>query len=371
MEGGITAANYGHNAIMSPTSHAYFDYDLKAIDLEKVYAFDPIPAELPKDKHHFIIGGECNLWSERVPDENNLDSKVFPRILAMSEVLWCYPKERNYSEFYNRVQYHYPILKNKGVNYGFENIAATINSSIKDYEVIITPKAGNKDLTLKHQWKYEWQGETDTNKIQLEALQLIEKEIKLDQSGKLHIQAYKNDKAYGEPTIQHFENHNAIGKTIEYKSEYNQWYTAGGDSGLVDSKTGSLDFRDGNWQGFYGNNVELILDLGELDLSNEEQTISEISINFFQYNNSWIFFPTKVEFWISRDGIKYHKVPTLPNENIQPKERGKLIETFRTGFERQHIRYIKTKATNIKKVPDWHEAAGSKAWIFMDEIIVR
>ena len=56
---------------------------------------------------------------------------------------------------------------------------------------------------------------------------------------------------------------------------------------------------------------------------------------------------------------------------MKPEQRGKLIETFRTGFERQHIRYIKVKAKNIMKVPDWHEAAGSDAWLFMDEIIVK
>ena len=196
-------------------------------------------------------------------------------------------------------------------------------------------------------------------------------DIVLEKSGVFTVQAFKNGKKYGPLFKQHFENHNAIGKTIDYKTNYNQWYTAGGDFGLVDSKTGSLDFRDGNWQGFWGNDAEMVLDLGEIDLNNEEQTISEISINFFQYNNSWIFFPTKVEFSISSDGKYFENVPTLANENIQPTERGKLIETFRTGFERQHIRYIRIKATNIKQVPDWHEAAGSKAWIFMDEIIVK
>jgi hexosaminidase len=359
MEGGITAANSGHNAIMSPTSHAYFDYDLKAIDLEKVYNFDPIPKELAEDKHHFIIGGECNLWSEHVPDEANLDSKVFPRLLAMSEVLWSYPTERNYEAFYKRVQHHYPILKNNGVAYGFENIAATINSEINDGQVIIQPKAGNKDLNLKYSW------DKDSNYTPLT------KELILKESGQLKIQAFKSDKKYGEPTTQSFENHNAIGKTIQYKSEYNQWYTARGDSGLVDSKTGSLDFRDGNWQGFWGNDAEMVLDLGEVNLEDDVQKISEIAINFYQYNNSWIFFPTKVEFSISRYGIHYEHVPTLANQNIKPEARGKHIETFRTGFERQHIRYIQIRATNVKKVPDWHEAAGSKAWIFMDEIIVR
>lgn len=371
IEGGITAANAGHNAIMSPTSHCYLDYDLKAIDLEKVYNFDPIPSELAKDKQHFIIGGEVNMWTEHVPDENNLDSKVFPRLLAMSEVLWSSNKEKNYEEFYNRVQSHYPMLKDLGVNYGDENVPSKIHTTIKDNQVIITPLPRNKDLTLKYTWQYGWYAEIDTVHPKSNEYKNIEKEIALGKSGTLYIQAYKNNKIYGEATAQHYENHIGIGASIKYKNNYNQWYTAGGDSALVDGKTGSLDFRDGNWQGFWGKDAELILDLGEIDLMNEEKKISEVAINFYQYNNSWIFLPTKVSFFISQDGKSYENVPTMANENINPKERGKHIETFRTRFERSHIRYIKVKATNIGKVPDWHEATGSDAWLFMDEIIVK
>ena len=85
MEGGIKAAESGHFAIMSPTSHCYIDYPLDAIDLERVYSFNPIPDSLEADQKKFILGGEVNMWTEHVPDENNLDSKVFPRMLALSE----------------------------------------------------------------------------------------------------------------------------------------------------------------------------------------------------------------------------------------------------------------------------------------------
>ena len=60
MEGGILAAKNQHQAIMSPTSHCYFDYDLEAINLEKVYSFEPIPEELNNEEQKYIIGGECN-----------------------------------------------------------------------------------------------------------------------------------------------------------------------------------------------------------------------------------------------------------------------------------------------------------------------
>ena len=94
MEGGIAAAKSGHDAIMSPTSHCYFDYGLDATDLQEVYSFDPIPSSLTEEEAKHILGGECNMWTERAPQET-IDSKVFPRILAMSEALWS-KAEKNY-----------------------------------------------------------------------------------------------------------------------------------------------------------------------------------------------------------------------------------------------------------------------------------
>ncbi|MDG1477230.1 MAG: family 20 glycosylhydrolase, partial [Vicingaceae bacterium] len=355
MEGGITAANSGHDAIMSPTSHAYFDYDLKAIDLEKVYNFNPIPAELATDKQHYIIGGECNMWTEHVPDEANLDSKVFPRILAMSEVLWSYPEKRNYEEFYNRVQYHYPILKNKGVSYGEETIPVTYFLKPSPSGSYLSLKSAHPSITLKHRFNCET---CDTNFID------YNETIKVNKTGSLQIQPYKNEKKYGELIELPFSHHLAVNSTVTYNTKYSDYYTAGGIEGLIDSKLGSLDFRDGSWQGFSGDNAEITLDLGTI------QEVSTISTNYYQYNNSWIFLPKEVQYSVSSDGEHYINFDSiLPKKPAE--ERGQFIEQFTSAFETIKIRYIKIKAVNIKNVPDWHEAAGSEAWIFMDEIIVK
>ena len=110
MNGGIEAAKHGNKVIMSPTSHAYFDYSIKTTDLKKVYEFDPIPNDLDSVQQKLILGGECNLWSEHIPNEDQLDKMAFPRLLAMSEVLWSYPKERKYTTFLNRVDKHTELL---------------------------------------------------------------------------------------------------------------------------------------------------------------------------------------------------------------------------------------------------------------------
>ena len=71
MNGGIEAAKHGNKVIMSPTSHAYFDYSIKSTDMKQVYHFDPIPTELDSIQKQLVLGGECNLWSEHIPDEKN------------------------------------------------------------------------------------------------------------------------------------------------------------------------------------------------------------------------------------------------------------------------------------------------------------
>ena len=111
MDGGIEAVKHGNRAIMSPTSHAYFDYNIKSTDLKQVYSFDPIPSGLSEKEKTMIIGGECNLWSEHIPDEKELDAKAFPRLLAMAEILWTYPEIREMKmHFINRVSSQYSIL---------------------------------------------------------------------------------------------------------------------------------------------------------------------------------------------------------------------------------------------------------------------
>ena len=123
MEGGIKAAESGHFAIMSPTSHCYIDYPLDAIDLERVYSFNPIPDSLEADQKKFILGGEVNMWTEHVPDDNNLDSKVFPRMLALSEVLWTGTDTSRFDDFQERIDDHFDILDSMNVAYGVETLS--------------------------------------------------------------------------------------------------------------------------------------------------------------------------------------------------------------------------------------------------------
>ena len=352
MEGGLAAANSAHFAIMSPTSHAYFDYDIQAIDLKKVYEFNPIPDSLPIDKHAFILGGECNLWSEHIPTQNKLDQQVFPRLLAMSEVLWSAPTVSDYDAFFKRVQGHLSILDELGVNYGMESQAATIKVHQNEKYAQIELLPGNNTLVLKYRWGSS------------EKWIPYEQQIDLNQSDTLWVQAYKNKKPFGDPIFQIFSIHQGVGKMVTYKNDFSAYYPAGESLGLVDGKIGSLDFRDGNWQGFWGEDLEILLKFDHL------QSIESLECNFYQYNNSWIFMPTQVVYSGSKDGKTFEEIAVITSKTA-PEKRGKKIEKFEVKFEPKTFQYIKVVAKNIGKVPNWHEAAGADAWLFIDEIQVR
>jgi len=118
VKGAVTAATKGNKTIVSPLSHTYFDYPSSIRDLEKVYSFDPIPGNLEPEFHKNILGSEACLWTEFVKEEN-VDKMVFPRLLAISELLWSQKKE-NYNAFNLRVKNHYEFLEHNGIVSGSE-----------------------------------------------------------------------------------------------------------------------------------------------------------------------------------------------------------------------------------------------------------
>jgi hexosaminidase len=128
MEGGIAAAREGHDVIMTPTSHVYFDYyqaekskEPLAIGgltpLEKVYDFEPVPAELTAEEGKHVLGAQGNVWTEYMKTTEYVEYMVFPRLLALAEVVWSPRQERNWMDFKRRLPEQLERLGQLGVNY--------------------------------------------------------------------------------------------------------------------------------------------------------------------------------------------------------------------------------------------------------------
>lgn len=128
VKGGIQAAQAGHDVVMTPGSHLYFDHyqsedhqrEPLAIgghtSLARVYSFEPIPAELTPAEARHVLGVQANTWTEYIPDAAQLEYMMFPRALALAEVAWS-PPEKNEADFLRRLPTALAALKKLGVNH--------------------------------------------------------------------------------------------------------------------------------------------------------------------------------------------------------------------------------------------------------------
>lgn len=359
-DGAVEAAKLGHYAIYSPTSHTYFDYDPDNFNLELVYSFNPIPQELAKDERKFILGSEANMWSERAPQET-IDSKLFPRMLALSEVLWKDPHNSeygaNYNEFYSRVQNHYADLTARGIKFGRESKIFEPKSSYDKTkrEFTIEVIQGLKDLVIR----YTTDG-TEPNSNSNE----YKKPIIVQNTSIIKIGAFRDNQKIGKISQLPFKFHKGLNATISLTKRYHEKYKASGQNALIDGIRGTDDFRDGNWQGYEGVDFEAIIDLGS------EQTISKVESSFFFDSNSYIFLPENVVISLSLDGENYFDERKIINE-IPQKNSEILIKNFTGKYDAKQAHYIKLKAESIKVCPDWHPGANAPSWLFVDEIVIE
>ncbi|HRI05323.1 MAG TPA: family 20 glycosylhydrolase, partial [Pyrinomonadaceae bacterium] len=170
---GIAAAKVNRRVIMSPSEFTYFDHPQgkaefeplsigPTITLQRVYDYEPVPRKISTEESRFVIGAQGCVWTEFIKTPSEAEYMVFPRALALAEVLWSKKTNRDYKDFYRRLENELPRLDRGNVNfripepYGFrdQNVALTedaivdLRSPIPNGEIYYTldgtnPHAGS------------------------------------------------------------------------------------------------------------------------------------------------------------------------------------------------------------------------------------
>jgi len=153
------------------------------------------------------------------------------------------------------------------------------------------------------------------------------------------------------------------GRSITLHTEYANQYSGGGDMALIDYQRGNRNWRTGGWQGYWGKDLDALIDLGNV------RPIRRISTGFLQDIRSWIWFPVEVSYEVSTDGEKWEKVASVASRFPDNRE-GTFVEAFSADVSTR-ARYLRVRATNYGVCPDWHPGAGGDAWIFVDEVTVE
>jgi hypothetical protein len=161
------------------------------------------------------------------------------------------------------------------------------------------------------------------------------------------------------------ENHKAIGAIINFVEKYHNNYRNIGDFGLTDGICGNSNSHLSNWLGWWGNDLNVIVDLGQ------NKKVKNLEINCLQATQSWIILPKSVIFTTSEDGVNWTNHPTLLHQ-VPIDDFKSQSHLFSVSLPKKYkARYIKVVAENYGILPEWHNGAGGKAWIFADEIIVK
>ncbi len=147
-EGGIEAAKQNHDVVMTPGSHCYLDHSQSKnedsvtiggyLPLEKVYSYEPIPAALNVAQAKHILGAQGNVWTEYIKNTSKVEYMIFPRMMALSEVLWSPKEKRNWNDFEKRLPVIFERLDREKTNYSksYYDLQATVLPTEDYYGVI-------------------------------------------------------------------------------------------------------------------------------------------------------------------------------------------------------------------------------------------
>jgi len=365
--GAVEAAKQEHNVILTPSSHCYFDYYQSDneneplaiggfLPLEKVYSFNPIPEKLTKEESKYVLGAQGNVWTEYMQTPEKLEYMAFPRAIALAEVVWSSSKNKNYSDFINRLAYFQKRLDLLNVNYANHL-----------YEVKGEFKTSDKNLT------YELKSTSKTHKIYYslnnDALTtLYKKPIILDRSIKIKAAVYNTQKKkLGNYFEEEINIHKAIGQKISLNLSPNEAYNAGGKQALINGISGNNKrYGDKEWLGFSGEDVEITIKF------EAPTNINTITTRFFNANGQWIYSPKEINLQLKlEDGRAISTRKKIENTKS-------LLVDFNLNISQFYPEDKNLKATELKItipsygiIPKGKQGAGHKAWTFIDEIIIQ
>jgi hexosaminidase len=302
-----------------------------------------------------VLGAQANVWTEFITSREHLEYMVLPRMLALSEVLWTPKSEKNYTDFYRRLQNQFVAFEEKGFHYCPGNFTVAIKPSSENGKLFVTLSSEIPDARIYYT--------TNGNDPDATSNQ-YENPIPIDSSVTVKAIIVIHGKVMGvQPAQQKFVMHKAVGKNVTYTNPVSRYYPADGTNTLTDGVRGTTAVNK-YWHGLQGKDLIATIDMGN------ETSIQNITIGCLQHYSDWIFLPQSVTFEISNDGTNFTDLGTVKNA-ISPDEKSAVIKDFTLNFPAQKARYIRVTAKNLGVCPKGHPGEGQPAWIFADEIMVN
>ena len=317
-----------------------------------MYGFNPIPEELNSDEAKYILGAQGNIWTEYMPTTEQVEYMAFPRILAMSEVIWTNAENKNYEDFVSRVENFHKRLDVLDINYAnhlFEINGEMISVNSKSFYKLETLTEG-KDI------RYTLDGNEPTI-----ASEIYISQIPISESIELNASVFNAKEQLGQPFIQNINFHKAVGAKITIDKTPHKAYSGSGAEGLINGINGSDSrYGDKEWLGFWGEDIIVTINFST------PKEINSISTRFHNGNGQWIYAPEEIgfSFKLQEDGRTLNDINRIKNN-------GDIIVNHSYKIEPTTVSQIEIVVKNYGEIPEGKQGAGNKAWTFIDEIIIN
>ena len=368
MAGGIEAAKMGHDVIMTPNTHVYFDYYQTAdtddeplaiggyLPVETVYSLEPAPDSFTEEQKAHILGAQANLWTEYIPTQEHAEYMLLPRMAALSEVAWTQPEKKNYDNFLQRLPQLTNLYEREGYNYAthvfdvnaklepnFDTNALDVEfSTIANYPIYYTLD-GTEPTTSSNKYTGMFSVKEDA-------------EIKAA--------AFNNGKKTSRVFSETVKVSKSTFKPATLLTKAARTYDFNGAPLIVDGLYGGSNYKTGRWIGFQGNDLEVVIDM----LKPTE--ISSLNFNTNVVTGDWIFDAEEVILEASDDNENFETVVSEKGLNVKDNHWEEVINHNYT-FDATTARYFKVTIKSLRQMPEWHGGKGNPAYVFVDEIALN
>ena len=357
----IKAAQLGHQTIVCPISHLYFSnpgYNrLRGItSVARVYDFEPVSEQLTDEQKKNIIGVQACIWTEWTKDSVKMEWQMMPRIAALSELQWSNPEKKDLNGFLKRLRHQLDLYALYGFHY---------KEDIEEVTISAEPKGENgaADVTLSTFDNAPVYYTLDGSEPTAQSQQYTQP-FTVDKSTTIKAKAIRDGRESNTAEVTLAYNL-ATMRPITLNTSPDENYTYKGATILTDGLEGDDNYRSGRYIGFYGQNLDAVIDL------QEEKEISSVSIGTYLVPGDYIFGLTGIEVYGSEDGKSYRKIASKSIPTLEKGSKNNVLKREELTFDKTKTRYVRIVGKITPVLPGWHSGAGSKAFLFLDEIAVN
>lgn len=204
----IEAARQGNKVIMTPGNPLYFDAIPDQNSLMNVYHFNPIPEGLNEQQAANIIGAQANIWTEYIPTTNRLEYMVYPRMLALAEVLWTH--KTNDASFNARLDRQYNRMDVLGIHYRLPDLTGIVENRVFLDSTVLDVKSPKADLMVHY---------TDNNTQPTVQSPVLNKPVTIKKSCTYKIAAFNQKGIHGDVYTSHFKK-TALKPAVQVKRNF-------------------------------------------------------------------------------------------------------------------------------------------------------